>query len=239
MRGEVITVDGLTGDGTISGDDGARYQFAAASSRAALKAGDRVDFVPHEDTATEIMVMASSVRPAVSSSPGGAPARPYDAAYNFGWAMFAFDGRLRRSHFWISWAILFGVGIVSGLIPIFGSFIGLALIWPHLAIGAKRFHDMGKTGWLIAIPWALMTVSMIMVIVSVGFSAISNPEVFESDDPTAVMGALGPSMIVVFIAWLVGLGFWLWLGIADSQPGRNKFGRNPKHPYDDDAAVFS
>ena len=78
-----------------------------------------------------------------------------------------------------------------------------------------------------------------LVIVSVGFSAISNPEVFESDDPTAVQGALGPSMIVVLIAWLVGVGFWLWLGIADSQPGRNKYGRNPKHPYDDDAAVFS
>lgn len=238
MRGEVISVDGLSGDGLISGEDGARYPFAASASRTSLQAGQRVDFVPVDGAATEIMLLSGSPQP--SSGPSLSPApRPYDAAYNFGWAMFAFDGRLRRSHFWISWLILFGVGFVAGLIPIFGSIISLVLFWPHLAIGAKRLHDMGKSGWLIAIPWVLMVVAMVMVFVSIGFSAFTNPEAFESEDPATVFGALGPSFAIVGLVWLISIGFWLWIGIADSQPGRNKYGRNPKNPQGDDAEVFA
>lgn len=30
MRGQVLTVDGVTGEGAIVGDDGARYRYAAA-----------------------------------------------------------------------------------------------------------------------------------------------------------------------------------------------------------------
>jgi uncharacterized membrane protein YhaH (DUF805 family) len=239
MRGEVITVDGLTGDGSISGEDGARYSFAAASSRVSLMTGDRVDFVPLDGVATEIMVMTSSVRPAVSPSIGRAPVRPYDAAYNFGWAMFAFDGRLRRSHFWISWAILFGVGIVTNFIPFFGTLISLALLWPHIAIGVKRFHDMGRSGWWITAPWGVWIVAFIGMFMTIGISGFTNPEVFDSEDPATMFGVMGPAIVFMLLAWLVSLGFWLWLGIADSQPGRNKYGRNPKHPYDDDAAVFS
>ena len=29
-------------------------------------------------------------------------------------------------------------------------------------------------------------------------------------------------------SWLVGLGFWIWMGVVDSQRGDNRFGPNPK-----------
>lgn len=56
--------------------------------------------------------------------------------------MFSFEGRTRRSHFWIGWLICLGVGVVAGWIPIIGALISLLLIWPNLAIPVKRLHDM-------------------------------------------------------------------------------------------------
>lgn len=236
MRGEVIKVDGLSGDGLISGEDGARYSFTAAASRASVSVGDRVDFVAGDGVATEIMVMGqASGAPRADRTVG----QRYDAGYNFGWAMFAFDGRLRRSHFWISWAILFAVGLVTNFIPFFGLFIGLAATWCHLAIGVKRLHDMGHSGWLIAIPWVAMVLGWAAMFWSIGLSAFSDPGFFDSSDPATMMAAFGPGLMGLMVTWLIGIGFWLWIGIADSQPGRNKYGRNPKNPHEDDAEAFA
>jgi hypothetical protein len=61
MRGQVLTVDGVTGEGAIVGDDGARYRYAAADvhpSSSPLEVGQRVDFVVGEARqAREIFVM--------------------------------------------------------------------------------------------------------------------------------------------------------------------------------------
>ena len=76
MRGQVLTVDGLTGDGAIVGDDGARYRFAAADvhpSASPLEEGQRVDFVAGEDRqAKEIFVMrpAAPIRDTASAGVG-------------------------------------------------------------------------------------------------------------------------------------------------------------------------
>lgn len=233
MRGEIIRVDGLSGDGLISGDDGVRYSFTASAARTAVTAGDRVDFVAADGVASEIMVMGRA-GPAADSRPAST-VRPYDAAYNFGWAMFALDGRLRRSHFWISWLILAGAGVAVNFIPFFGIFLMIGLIWMHVAIGAKRFHDIGLSGWLIAIPWGTIVLAWVVMIGSVGLTGLSNPDAFQSGDMTAVV----PAAAFLGLSWLVGIGFWLWLGIADGQRGQNRHGRNPKYPHEDAAGVFA
>ena len=81
---------------------------------------------------------------------------------SFDWKklLFSFEGRTRRSHFWIGWLICLGAGVVAGWIPILGGFISLALIWPNLAISVKRLHDMGKSGWLVAIPFVVSIVEI-------------------------------------------------------------------------------
>lgn len=75
-----------------------------------------------------------------------------------------FSGRASRSEFW--WFLLFEVivGIAAGLISGFfielgvggltGSlakwlpiFAQLGLLIPHFAVGARRLHDTGRTGW--------------------------------------------------------------------------------------------
>ena len=142
--------------------------------------------------------------------------------------LFSFEGRTRRSHFWIGWLICFGAGFVAGLIPIIGQLISIALIWPNLAISVKRLHDMGKSGWLVVIPWVASIIGGIVAVSMMGVSALSNASALEDGDPAAIMALLGPAMGIVGVVLLVCLGFLLWIGLAEGQPGDNRYGPNPK-----------
>jgi uncharacterized membrane protein YhaH (DUF805 family) len=59
-----------------------------------------------------------------------------------------FSGRSARPEFW--WFFLFQV-LVSVAAPMIsqqvGSLASLALLLPALAVGARRLHDIGKSGW--------------------------------------------------------------------------------------------
>ena len=70
-----------------------------------------------------------------------------------------FNGRARCSEVW--WWALFTVlvGLVAGIIDailgtttvggngLIGSLANLALLLPSLAVGARRLHDTGRSGW--------------------------------------------------------------------------------------------
>ncbi|WP_341019957.1 DUF805 domain-containing protein [Brevundimonas diminuta] len=230
MRGEILSYDDVSGTGLISGDDSIRYGFTRADIQAGgtVAVGARVDFVPEGMEATQIMILASTAPAAAfgqaaASSTGGAPL----GAYDFATAMLSFNGRLRRQHFWISWLILLGGGLVLNLIP-FLNLLGIALLWPHLAIGVKRLHDMGKSGWLIAIPYVVMVGGWIFAFMSIGVSAFMNAQAIENEDPAVILSTFGPAFGIILLISLVGLGFLLWIGISDSQKGDNKYGPNPK-----------
>jgi uncharacterized membrane protein YhaH (DUF805 family) len=61
-----------------------------------------------------------------------------------------FNGRASRPEFW--WFVLFTivVSIVGGAVfrNWVMSLINLALFVPSIAVGARRLHDIGKSGWL-------------------------------------------------------------------------------------------
>ena len=149
------------------------------------------------------------------------------SGFDFQKAMLSFDGRLRRSHFWIAWVILFGIGFVMGLIPVI-NLLGILLLWPHLAIGVKRLHDMGKPGWLIAIPYIAGVLAWIGAFVMVGAGAIMNAAALDAEDPAAFIATFGPAVGILGASCLLSLLFWLWIGLADSQRGSNSHGPNPK-----------
>ncbi|MDQ3126760.1 MAG: DUF805 domain-containing protein [Pseudomonadota bacterium] len=142
--------------------------------------------------------------------------------------LFSFEGRTRRSHFWIGWLICFGAGFVAGLIPIIGQLISIALIWPNLAISVKRLHDMGKSGWLVVIPWVACLIGGIAAVSMMGVSALSNASALEAGDPATVMALMGPAMGIIGVIVLISLGFLLWIGLSEGQPGDNRYGPNPK-----------
>jgi len=75
-----------------------------------------------------------------------------------------FSGRARRSEYWyfVLFNIIFAVvamildnvlGIAMdgvGYGPIYGLYV-LALLIPGLAVGVRRLHDVGKSGWMFLI----------------------------------------------------------------------------------------
>ncbi len=226
MRGEIISHDGVTGTGLISGDDGLRYEFAATEIQSGLPAlGQRVDFAAEAGVATQIMVLAAAPQPAAAPSSAGVTA---PASIDWAHLFLKFDGRIRRSHFGIAWLILFAVYFVTSFIPIVGWIISLALLWPGLAITVKRLHDIGLSGWIAAIPYGGTLVGCVVAGISMGAATLMNMQAFENEDPTAILAAVGPAMGIMGLVLLLIVGFLLWFVFAPGQPGTNRFGPNPK-----------
>ncbi len=69
-----------------------------------------------------------------------------------------FEGRARRQEYWmfllINLIIIFVIGLIDGLTGdsgIIGMIYSLFVFIPSLAVGIRRLHDIGKTGWWIVI----------------------------------------------------------------------------------------
>lgn len=77
------------------------------------------------------------------------------------WKKFAeFSGRARRTEYWMfvlfNFLASFAVGIVDGIVGANGALVGLynlAVLIPSLAVGVRRLHDTGRSGW-----WMLISV---------------------------------------------------------------------------------
>ena len=75
------------------------------------------------------------------------------------WKQYAdFKGRARRKEFWMF--VLFNMIVVSAIsifdYILFGSYVvyyiyALAAFIPSLAVGVRRLHDIGKSGWWMLI----------------------------------------------------------------------------------------
>jgi uncharacterized membrane protein YhaH (DUF805 family) len=69
-----------------------------------------------------------------------------------------FNGRARRSEYWyfvlFNAIISFGIGFVGGLlgVTILSTVYSVAVIIPAIAVGVRRMHDVGKSGWFLLIP---------------------------------------------------------------------------------------
>jgi uncharacterized membrane protein YhaH (DUF805 family) len=79
-----------------------------------------------------------------------------------------FSGRARRSEYW--WFYLFVVivdivmGIIDGVIGtrIPGTLVGLALVVPIIAVGVRRLHDTGRSGWLYLIAFTIIGILVLI-----------------------------------------------------------------------------
>lgn len=76
----------------------------------------------------------------------------------------AFDGRARRSEFW--WFFLFTVLVsaASGMVSeILSGLFSLGVLLPSLAVGARRLHDIDKSGWFLLL-WLIPIIGWIVLI---------------------------------------------------------------------------
>nr|WP_179661263.1 DUF805 domain-containing protein [Nocardioides panzhihuensis] len=93
-----------------------------------------------------------------------------------------FEGRASRSEFWwpwlFAWVVNTAITLILGSDSMAGSIVGglfsLAILVPSLAVGARRLHDTGRSGW-----WQLLYLTCVGIIVLIIFWAL--PEKAEGD----------------------------------------------------------
>ncbi|HOI29025.1 MAG TPA: DUF805 domain-containing protein [Melioribacteraceae bacterium] len=97
--------------------------------------------------------------------------------------LFSFKGRIPRSAFWISYCIMYPLGLILGFAPFTTDAVGLAKIiiwivyglwsimsiWISLAVYTKRWHDINKSG-LMTLIILIPLVGFIYFIVKLGFT---------------------------------------------------------------------
>lgn len=77
----------------------------------------------------------------------------------------AFEGRASRSEFW--WFFLFTVlaSAASGMVSeILSGLFSLGVLLPSLAVGARRLHDVNRSGWFLFL-WLIPIIGWIVLIV--------------------------------------------------------------------------
>lgn len=120
-------------------------------------------------------------------------------ADRFKWLYFSLRGRITRRTYWTSYFLpMAGVWVVFRLTvdphhPPQGAgfgllclIAGLAILWSGIAVHAKRWHDLGKSGW-----WSLVGIIPVLgglvMLVAMGFlRGTSGPNRF-GDEQGAVL----------------------------------------------------
>ncbi len=120
--------------------------------------------------------------PAGYATPGYAPAPAYAGAAPAGQMGMAeavrsvlsqyatFSGRARRSEYW--WFVLASViaSVVASIVDtalgvsIVSLILTLSLLIPSLALGVRRLHDIGKSGWWILIGLIPLVGAIVLIV---------------------------------------------------------------------------
>lgn len=143
-----------------------------------------------------------------------------------------FSGRAMRSEYW--WCVLPIIlasvvfGMVDSALPyrLLQPTFGLSVLIPTLAVGARRLHDTGRSGWWMAL-WAG---------ISLVFGAILALSVimYASIEQNAGLEALGPFLFaflgfVVSAPFLLATAIWSIIWMAQrGEGGPNRFGEDPR-----------
>ena len=75
-----------------------------------------------------------------------------------------FSGRARRSEYWYFALFNFIVGLLVGWIPFVGLFVSLGLLIPSIAVGVRRLHDTGRSGWLYLLALVPIAGTIVLII---------------------------------------------------------------------------
>ena len=186
MQGEVVGFSEATGEGAIRGADGKYYTFARGDrgGERPPRAGDQVDFTPSGQAALDVTLTAF----------WGPANEPGIWSYFVKCMRLYFDGRgrARRKEYWsfalfrvlfvgaflIIGVLTFSLGLVahaqtsddsdaaSAVFWLVWLVLNLPFIAPGLAVGARRLHDVGLSGWLLLLTFIPLIGGLFMFVVS-------------------------------------------------------------------------
>jgi len=156
-----------------------------------------------------------------------------------GHLLFGFSGRVNRAKWWLSflvmiiiYAVLIGAPQAFAsdqemLIGVLGLVGAVLYIWIYLAAGAKRLHDLNKSGaWLVV--FILGPIILTIIFLAVAWSAIG-PSIMAGQTPG--QAELAQILGIVAIFSLLSLGFFLWwliwFGCLRGTVGPNQYGPDP------------
>ena len=179
MKGQILDFSIQTNTGIISGDDQNRYNFTGAEWRGQRPParGDRVDFdVDNTGSAIQIFTALGHSNPVQNISNQLDKLSDQNKAeeqFNMiDWFVkclknyVTFNGRARRKEFWFFMLVCVGIGIIARILDnilhtgkLIDSLQSLVLLLPSLAVGARRLHDTGRSGW-----WQLLVFTIIGII---------------------------------------------------------------------------
>jgi len=175
MKGSILDFSIQDNTGFITGDDHNRYSFSGADWRGQRppSRGDRVDFIVNSTghAADIYLALGSSIHLGESISNQINKYSNLDQAEenysSIDWFVKCltnyanFSGRARRKEFWFFMLFCVILGIISEVIdavlgtkPLVNGLLNLALLLPSLAVGARRLHDIGRSGW-----WQLLVLT--------------------------------------------------------------------------------
>lgn len=179
MKGTILDYSIQSNTGVISGDDQIRYPFTGAEWKGETppNRGIRVDF--DTDSMGNALQIYTELR---TNNTLHNISKQLDQISNLNqdeeqyspidWFVkcikqyVTFDGRARRKEFWFFMLVCIGLGIVTqivdsiiGTAPLLNGLLNLALFLPSLAVGARRLHDVGRSGW-----WQLISLTGIGLI---------------------------------------------------------------------------
>lgn len=144
-----------------------------------------------------------------------------------------FSGRARRSEYWFFFLfgilVNFGMNLVQGIltvathIPIpVAAIVSLGLFLPQLAVGVRRLHDVGWSGWWLGGGYLLSFVLVALWVADFVQTRSDHEQLFSRP--------LGVTAIVMTMG-AVGYGIMLFvLTLLPGTPGTNEFGPDPKAP---------
>ncbi len=100
-----------------------------------------------------------------------------------------FSGRARRSEYW--WWLLFQVVISvvltlaeGGTTGVIGMIWSLANLIPGIAVGVRRLHDLGKSGWYLLIALIPLVGAIVLIVWFCGRGTVGPNEY--GNDPVAM-----------------------------------------------------
>ena len=119
---------------------------------------------------------------------------------------FDFEGRSTVQQYWMFtlWCFIFSILLEVIGQDIASTLFSLALLFPGLAIGARRLHDIGKSGWWQLL-WLIPIIGWIILIVFLVTKGESGINGYGEDPrvsvvPTSAMASASASSLVPPVA---------------------------------------
>jgi uncharacterized membrane protein YhaH (DUF805 family) len=136
-----------------------------------------------------------------------------------------FSGRSPRAEYWWFWLGYMLLNIVFQVLtrisPILGllGLLYLGLIIPMIAVGVRRMHDTGRTGWWLLAPFLPYAIGLGLLL----------PQVMSGRSTMTAFMNYGPALAFMLIGFVLAIVVFIFTVLPGTK-GPNRYGADPYDP---------